>query len=406
MAGDAAVGIESDQLVYDYLSRVGDLAQQRQLPSGARRELVTGLRGEIDRERARGSADSPAAVRRILGRLGTPDEVVTAAGGGAPVEPGGADVPSAPSAGPGGRSSGPGGRSWGMSKPSWGTSRPPSGAAGASAENGSGEDSAGSSGFAGVRMRLPRPRKAAPASDAPPVPPSPPAGGRPPHLAGLDELGSGEQEADWWHTGPQPFGPGERIAGFTGGVEIPEILAPPRPVEPPADAADGDDDAEGDGAEGPVDLPVEKEAPARRGGGALRVLGVLALLRRRAPAPDTVEAPAAVPRAGGLVLILAAGLLVTGAVLASWIALGLGWLLAWGFGRLSETERRTAVLGMPGAAVAVTLVWLWGREDGRWGEPIPPDGGLSDAISGAAPWTIKGAAVASALFLLWRSRRA
>lgn len=78
------MGIESDQLVFDYLSRVGDLAQQRQLNSGDRMRLVSMLRGEIDRQRAKavGGPDSAAAVQRILGRLGTPDEIVEAVGGG------------------------------------------------------------------------------------------------------------------------------------------------------------------------------------------------------------------------------------------------------------------------------------------------------------------------------------
>ncbi|MEY2249350.1 hypothetical protein AB8A21_41655, partial [Streptomyces sp. BF23-18] len=74
------MGIESDQLVFDYLSRVGDLAQQRQLPSATRMRLVTELREEIGRRRAGAIADGPAAVRRILDRLGTPDEIVAAAG--------------------------------------------------------------------------------------------------------------------------------------------------------------------------------------------------------------------------------------------------------------------------------------------------------------------------------------
>ncbi|MEU1022603.1 hypothetical protein ABZ366_11015, partial [Streptomyces sp. NPDC005904] len=64
------MGIESDQLVYDYLSRVGDLAQQRQLTSGDRMRLVADLRLRIDRDRAGATADTPAAVRRILARLG------------------------------------------------------------------------------------------------------------------------------------------------------------------------------------------------------------------------------------------------------------------------------------------------------------------------------------------------
>ncbi|MGW2849572.1 hypothetical protein ACWC5G_33040, partial [Streptomyces sp. NPDC001274] len=74
------MGIESDQLVYDYLSRVGDLAQQRQMSSADRMKLVAGLRGEIDRQRGKASGDSPAAVRRIIGRLGSPDELVTSHG--------------------------------------------------------------------------------------------------------------------------------------------------------------------------------------------------------------------------------------------------------------------------------------------------------------------------------------
>ncbi|MFC9955423.1 hypothetical protein ACFVIN_34265, partial [Streptomyces prasinus] len=73
------MGIESDQVVYEYLSRVGDVAQQRQLPSATRMRLVAGLRDEIDRRRAKTVVDSPAAVRRIISRMGTPDEVVTAA---------------------------------------------------------------------------------------------------------------------------------------------------------------------------------------------------------------------------------------------------------------------------------------------------------------------------------------
>ncbi|MFD8016166.1 hypothetical protein ACFV5C_38700, partial [Streptomyces sp. NPDC059762] len=34
------MGIESDRMVFDYLSEVGDLAQQRQLPPGDRSALV------------------------------------------------------------------------------------------------------------------------------------------------------------------------------------------------------------------------------------------------------------------------------------------------------------------------------------------------------------------------------
>ncbi|GAP50816.1 hypothetical protein [Streptomyces azureus] len=52
------MGIESDQVVYEYLSRVGDVAQQRQLPSAARMRLVSELRGEIDRRCWRRSTET------------------------------------------------------------------------------------------------------------------------------------------------------------------------------------------------------------------------------------------------------------------------------------------------------------------------------------------------------------
>ncbi|MCZ4516495.1 hypothetical protein O3Q52_52010, partial [Streptomyces sp. ActVer] len=91
------MGIESDQVVYEYLSRVGDVAQQRQLPSGIRMRLVSELRNEIDRRRAKATVDSPAAVRRILERLGTPESVVAAAN----ADTGGGEGPAARgSAGP------------------------------------------------------------------------------------------------------------------------------------------------------------------------------------------------------------------------------------------------------------------------------------------------------------------
>src|SRR5206468_12789323 len=85
--GGDFVGIESDQVVYEYLSRVGDVAQQRQLPSSTRMRLVSELRNEIDRSRAKATVDSPAAVRRIISRLGSPDEVVKAAGAGRDAPP-------------------------------------------------------------------------------------------------------------------------------------------------------------------------------------------------------------------------------------------------------------------------------------------------------------------------------
>lgn len=94
------MGIESDHLVYEYLSRVGDLAQRRHLSSGDRMRLVAGLRDEIDRRRAKYEPETPAAVRRILERIGTPEEVLDTlpGAGAADAAPWASAPPSAPSA--------------------------------------------------------------------------------------------------------------------------------------------------------------------------------------------------------------------------------------------------------------------------------------------------------------------
>ncbi|MFD9790255.1 hypothetical protein ACFWXK_04810 [Streptomyces sp. NPDC059070] len=341
------MGIESDQLVYDYLSRVGDLAQQRQLPSGTRMRLVTSLRDEIDRSRAKFAGDSPAAVRRILGRLGTPDEVVeTVARDGAYEAP--PEVEAAGRGVPGQRG---GGR--------------------------------------GLPKLFPRPRASAPAA-AEPEPPAPRTGASPPHLAGMDELGPQDGEPDWWRVEPGPFagGPGETVAGFVGGVEIPEILRPPVKEETGEGAAEGAEEAEEEFAEEDGAEAVEA-APARP--------------NWRALIPGGPARPRARPLTNPL-LLLSAALLVGGAVLGNWFALGGGWLLAYVSRRLTPAESKWAVMGLPGLTLAGGLVWLWGRHDGRWGEPIP-DGGTGDAMHGLWPWLVRIAALSSAAFVVWRSQR-
>ncbi|TXS30260.1 hypothetical protein EAO71_17280, partial [Streptomyces sp. ms191] len=60
----------------------------------------------------------------------------------------------------------------------------------------------------------------------------------------------------------------------------------------------------------------------------------------------------------------------------------------------------------PGLAAGAGAVWIWGRLAGRWGAPIAQGGeAMGAAIGQTWPWVVRGAAVASALFLLWRSQR-
>ncbi|MFG2307513.1 hypothetical protein ACGFS9_02305 [Streptomyces sp. NPDC048566] len=371
------MGIESDQLVFDYLSRVGDLAQQRQLPSATRMRLVTELRGEIDRGRAQGAADSPAAVRRLLERLGTPDAVVSAAGAGGTGpgrSPGPGDLP------------GPGPGAAGGPRPA-----APSPSADAPQDR-----------PRGLRRVVPRPRPAepGPAGDAD-VP-------SPPHLAGAYELGD-VTRPDWWRVTGSPFGLDDSVPGFTGGVEIPELLRPPPARTGPADAS-AKPAAGVTGPAGGTDGAGGKEtAPAGLRGGLRARFRTRGRAGAATPGAPAVVAPVVVRRTrlGSFaqpLLLLAAALLVAGAVLGNWFALGLGWLIAYGSRRLTPAQSKWAVLVLPGLAVSAGAVWIWGRQDGRWGEPVAA-GHMSDAMAETWPWVVRGAAVASALYLLWRSRR-
>lgn len=103
-------------------------------------------------------------------------------------------------------------------------------------------------------------------------------------------------------------------------------------------------------------------------------------------------------------LLIAAALLVAGALFGLWLALGAGWLLAYASRRLSRAESKWAVLGMPGLTLLGGLIWLWGRQDGRWGAPIA-QGEMGEALTGMWPWLIRVAALSSAGFLVWRSQR-
>ncbi|MFE9856490.1 hypothetical protein [Streptomyces sp. NPDC005780] len=349
------MGIESDQLVYDYLSRVGDLAQQQQLSSGTRMRLVSELRGEIDRQRVAQAADTPGAVRRIIGKLGTPDELVAAAassGDGTPL------LPQEPDTG--------GAQPAGIPRPRRG------------------------------RLRKDSSRKGASEAREAASRPSPRPAPSPPHRAGSDELGPSGDDTDWWSVAPGrfgdagEFGAGTDVPGFRGGVEIPAVLRPP--VAADDDEEFDEDDEESEEEEEESEEETEAGTPRRRR---------LPRLRRARDREAAAGRGFAHP-----LLLLAAALLVAGAVMdapQALLALAGGWLLAYSSRTLSRAEAKWAVMGLPGVVVVGALVWLWGRMDGRWGAPIA-EGQMTPAIGDAWPWVLRGAAVASALYLVWRAR--
>ena len=327
------MGIESDQVVYEYLSRVGDVAQQRQLSSATLMRLVADLRNEIDKRRAKTTVDSPAAVRRILSRLGSPDDIVTAAAGGT----GGAPHSAAPASVPVQREAEPEERAKGA-----------------------------------MRRVVPRPRPGRSAEEPHPAPSDGPA---PPHLAAGHELGDSAHQPDWWRVESGPFGVGDEVPGFVGGVEVPDLLKPPAPRKAEKEKPDAEETA-----------PVLETAEVTEKDGRRRLA--------RLPAANWSNP----------LLLIAAGLLVTGAVLGNWFVLLLGWLIAYASRRLTQAETKWAVVILPSLSVAGGLVWLWGRMNGRWGDPIA-EGHMNAAVAETWPWVVRGAAVASALFLVWRSQR-
>ncbi|MGW1077243.1 hypothetical protein [Streptomyces sp. NPDC002537] len=300
------MGIESDQLVFDYLSRVGDIAQRTALTSADRMRLVSRLRTEIERRRTSEGADTPAAVQRILSGLGTPDEAVAGAGAATAADTG--KVPAQRRENEPVR-----------------TAVPPTPA-----------------------YFEPAPESSAPSGDVP----------------------------DWWRVDSGPFTQGDGGHGFVGGIEIPEILKPP-PREPVA--------------EQPPGAAVEAEAH-----------------EETEEAEETRRRPSLLRRPDGepvsVLLLLVAALLIVGAVIGNWFVLAGGWALAYLTRKLSHNESQWAVMGIPGLAVGCWLVWLWGRTEGRWGAPVPA-GGLGGALADTWPWTVRAAAVASALFIVWRSRK-
>ncbi|MEQ8147499.1 hypothetical protein [Streptomyces sp. OP7] len=354
------MGIESDQVVYEYLSRVGDVAQQRQLPSAARMRLVAELRDEIDRRRAKAVVDSPAAVRRIIARMGTPTEVVAAAEDSPGAVPGASEQSAAvPVQREPERGAKAGGATSGDAKSG-------------GAKSGGGKGGGGRGGGV-LRRVVPRPRPS-----APPAAPAPADVPSPPHRAGSHELGDSATQPDWWRVDNSPFGAGDEVPGFVGGVEIPELLKPPPSArEKPAEAA-----------------PAEPGAPAAAADGAE---AVPAARRRR-----LLRLPSG--RWSNPLLLVAAASLVVGAVLGNWFALILGWLIAYASRRLTRAEVKAAVVVLPGLSLVGGIVWIWGRTVGRWGEPIP-EGRMNTALTETWPWVIRTAAITSALFLLWRSQR-
>ncbi|MCG6495065.1 hypothetical protein [Kitasatospora sp. A2-31] len=176
-----------------------------------------------------------------------------------------------------------------------------------------------------------------------------------------------------------------------------------RPVTPVPEQRSSPEDA-------PAQQPAAEEAPTRLRGRKAR-----ARAKERAGAAPPQQVPGAAPPAAAgepgrpsalagrrpsPLLLLAAVVLVGGAVTGQLLVMLVGWALGWMSRRLSDLTRKFAVLGIPLATMSGTTLWYWGRAQGRWGEALQPGQQAGQVAWSAAPGVLRLAAVLSALFLV------
>ncbi|MHA6760839.1 hypothetical protein [Streptacidiphilus sp. PAMC 29251] len=365
------MGIESDQVVYDYLSRVGDLAQATSLTAAERARLVSGLRETIDTRRgpaagatigsSRGEA---SAVQKILSGIGSPDEVVRqAVSNGVPgrreparergSERGGerrGDGPSVPTGSPrdgGWRDSGGGGGA--------GLGGGGGGGGGAGTRGGGAGDGWGWGG--GV--------------------PELGAGGVPPlGGASLGELPGWRATYEPDFLDPDYIDPSER-----------------RRVPPPRQPTEGT---------APAAVTIQKKAAA----GPPRRPLLRRILSGPPPVVETVAEPVVVVRPPlPLVESLAALVLVASAVLGLWYVALLGWGLAYTGRRITRQAAHFAGLWIPLLTALGCGYWLYAHVHGQPAGHHLTDVQFKAAVRSAVVVWLRAAAGCSAAFLAWRISR-
>ncbi|MFE7135203.1 hypothetical protein ACFVIM_30530, partial [Streptomyces sp. NPDC057638] len=175
-----------------------------------------------------------------------------------------------------------------------------------------------------------------------------------------------------------------------------EALAEEAAEEEEKKAAAGDDDGGGKRKGLPRWLPARL---LRRGGPPAAETPAV----EKTPEPAAEKAP---PRGfDSPFLLVAAALLVAGALFSSYVVLGLGWLCAYASNKLTMAQRKFAVLVLPGVVALTGIVWAWSRVDEASAELDARQESLKEVLGGAWPWMVKGAAFASALYLVLRARR-
>ncbi|WP_329582643.1 hypothetical protein OG500_21780 [Kitasatospora sp. NBC_01250] len=126
------------------------------------------------------------------------------------------------------------------------------------------------------------------------------------------------------------------------------------------------------------------------------------------PEPEQgIEAAGELPAASVLagrrpspLLLLAAAVLVGGAVSGVILVLLAGWGLAYLSARLGNLTKKFAVFGIPMITMTASSIWFWGRSEGRWGDALAKGAPVTHATLTAAPGVLRLAGVLSAVFLL------
>ncbi|NYI07653.1 HAAS signaling domain-containing protein [Allostreptomyces psammosilenae] len=403
---EIAMSVEGDKLVYDYLSRVADLARG-ELPPDRRIRLVARLREEIDG--ALGPTPSTGAVRRVLGRLGEPEAVVrreATGGGGAGAAEGFDPAPLRP------QPVDNGGGGGGGEQPS--PRRRPGGLGGAlrlprqsSGPRERGADDAGAAPAEPADApRLPAQAGEPSAGPSPSLPfgeagPEPGGGARWDSVTWAEALKAGKLGPIVPQTELDPTQPGEArllptsMPGVVGGLIVP--AANPVKDDVPEKPGDQGTPAGKDAAD-----QAKDGAPAgRRPGPGRRLARAVFGAGRRG---GGASGEAAGPRRLFLTEWLAVGLLVAGAVWPAVVLSFGGWVLAYLSTSLRVWEARAASIGVPLLTVGGAAALYWARTTGRLGEVYTE--AQADAYVQAAMSTVpRVAAVLSAIFLLWRITR-
>ncbi|MEZ0065092.1 hypothetical protein ABIA32_001080 [Streptacidiphilus sp. MAP12-20] len=341
------MGIESEQLVYDYLSRVGDLAgASPALTAADRARLVNTLRQTIDAQQAatapRTARAEVGSVRKILAGLGTPDEVVSRAAGGA--------LPAS---------------------------------------------------AAEVVRRAPAAPSVSAQASAPVIE------GRADFVrADAGNEGNTGYATDWWTLGG---GAAEGSGGYEGG--IPVVRPPGwaggfvDELDPSSAYRAGLVDPVTGIPTARQPEPAASTPAAAPKRGLLRRVLTPPTASAPSPAPEVAQ-PVTVPRLPiPFVEALATLVLVAAAVTGLWYVALLGWLFAYGGRRLGRGVGRFAALWVPGLTATACGFWLYSRAGHAPGHPGLTSAQMTAATHNAFAFWLRFSSGFSAAFLAWRISR-